>query len=76
MAIVTQEKLSELRQKITESLRVQRDTDSIDYINIGNALNDAKSKQNHAIFARRGCGKLFFFINQLTVFPTEWHQFT
>lgn len=57
MATVAQERLVELREKITESLRVQRDTASIDYINVGNALNDAKSKQNHAIFARRGCGK-------------------
>ena len=50
-------KLDDLRLKINESLRVQRDTDSIDYINVGNALNDAAARQNHAIFARRGCGK-------------------
>ncbi len=57
MTAVVQEKLANLREKITESLRIQRETTSIDYINVGNALNDAKSKQNHAIFARRGCGK-------------------
>lgn len=50
-------KLDDLRTKINESLRVQIDTDAIDYINIGNALNDATARQNHAIFARRGCGK-------------------
>lgn len=53
----TTAKLDNLRLKINESLRVQRDTDGIDYINIGNALNDAVARQNHAIFARRGCGK-------------------
>lgn len=52
-----QSKLEDLRLKINESLRVQRDTESIDYINVGNALNDAVARQNHAIFARRGCGK-------------------
>lgn len=57
MAVVAQAKLDELRLRITESLRVQLDTAGIDYINVGNALNDAKAKQNHAIFARRGCGK-------------------
>lgn len=50
-------KLDRLREVITESLRVQRDGERIEYINIGTALIDAKAKQNHAIFARRGCGK-------------------
>jgi len=50
-------RLDDLRLKINESLRVQIDTESIDYINVGNALNDATARQNHAIFARRGCGK-------------------
>lgn len=49
--------ISDLRRIITENLRVQRDSDSIGYINIGTALSDAVAKQNHAIFARRGCGK-------------------
>lgn len=55
--MVDNNKLNDLRLKINESLRVQRDTNSIDYINVGNALNDAVARQNHAIFARRGCGK-------------------
>jgi hypothetical protein len=42
---------------ITENLRVQRDGEPIDYITIGTTLDDACAKQNHAIFARRGCGK-------------------
>jgi len=55
--LVSATKLDELRLKINESLRVQRDTDVIDYINVGHALDDAMARQNHAIFARRGCGK-------------------
>ena len=55
--MVTQEKLLRLRQVITENLRVQRDGAPIDYVDVGTALQDACSKQNHAIFARRGCGK-------------------
>ena len=50
-------KLSELRTVITESLRVQKGSAAIDYINVGHALEDACAKQNHTIFARRGCGK-------------------
>lgn len=55
--MVDQEKLLRLREVITENLRVQRDGQPIDYINVGTALQDSCSKQNHAIFARRGCGK-------------------
>ena len=51
------DKLALLRQAITESLRVQKHGESIDYINVGTALDDARARQNHAIFARRGCGK-------------------
>jgi hypothetical protein len=46
-----------LRNVITESLRVQRDGGHITYVDGGSTLQDACSKQNHAIFARRGCGK-------------------
>jgi hypothetical protein len=55
--MVTIEELENLREVISENLRVQRDNDPVDYINVGTALQDAKTKQNHAIFARRGCGK-------------------
>ncbi|WP_461603720.1 hypothetical protein, partial [Aeromonas salmonicida] len=50
-------KLEKLREVISENLRVQRDSDPVEYISVGTALQDAKAKQNHAIFARRGCGK-------------------
>jgi Cdc6-like AAA superfamily ATPase len=49
--------LARLREVISENLRVQRDSDPIDYISVGTALQDAKAKQNHTIFGRRGCGK-------------------
>src|SRR5688572_26967316 len=51
------DKLERLRAVITENLRVQRDGEAIAYINVGTALQDACARQNHAIFARRGCGK-------------------
>jgi hypothetical protein len=55
--VVDEDKLARLRKLITESLRVQRGGESITYINVGHALQDASARQNHTIFARRGCGK-------------------
>jgi Cdc6-like AAA superfamily ATPase len=56
--MVDQKKLVRLREGITESLRVQRGGgELIGYIDVGHTLNDACARQNHAIFARRGCGK-------------------
>lgn len=54
---MVESKHAKLRRVITESLRVQRDGDPIDYIDVGTSLQDACARQNHAIFARRGCGK-------------------
>ena len=51
------EKISALRRKIQESLRVQIGTEGIPYIDASNNLDDATARQNHVIFARRGCGK-------------------
>lgn len=51
-------KLTALRQKITESLRIQRgSSEAVPYIDASNILDDVCARQNHAIFARRGCGK-------------------
>ncbi|AOS82810.1 hypothetical protein BIU88_00770 [Chlorobaculum limnaeum] len=51
-------KLTALRQKITESLRIQRDSsEAVPYIDAANILADVCARQNHAIFARRGCDK-------------------
>ena len=57
MAAFNKVKLERLREVISENLRVQKGSDPVDYISVGTALQDAKAKQNHAIFARRGCGK-------------------
>jgi hypothetical protein len=56
-SMVDQAKMARLRQLITEGLRVQLDGETISYINVGHALEDAGARQNHTIFARRGCGK-------------------
>ncbi|MCI0661205.1 MAG: hypothetical protein L0220_09050 [Acidobacteria bacterium] len=41
-----------------KNLRVQRGgADPVPYIDVGNVLNDIGSRQNHTVFARRGCGK-------------------
>ena len=50
--------LSQLRTIIQESLRVQRGSaEQVAYIDTGNVLSDVCARQNHVIFARRGCGK-------------------
>ena len=52
------EKLTKLRLVINENLRVQRGgADPVPYVDVGNVLNDIKARQNHVVFARRGCGK-------------------
>lgn len=55
--MISQSQLDNLRVEITDNIRVQIGSDSMHYINVGNALTDARAKQNHTIFARRGCGK-------------------
>ena len=64
-------KLDILRRIITESLRVQQQTETIDYINVGHALNDATARQNHAIFARRGCGKTLLLHKSAQGLPSD-----
>ncbi len=55
--MVDHKKMARLRALITEGLRVQLGGEAITYINVGHALEDASARQNHTIFARRGCGK-------------------
>ena len=51
-------KLDTLRLVITENLRIQRGgAKPVDYIDVAGVLTDIKARQNHAVFARRGCGK-------------------
>lgn len=55
---IDREKMQILRKRITEGLRIQRDSgDAVPYIDVSNVLGDVCARQNHAIFARRGCGK-------------------
>jgi len=52
------EQLASLRTVINENLRVQRaGAKPVNYIDVSSALSDICARQNHAIFARRGCGK-------------------
>lgn len=57
MSVPSRETIGALRRKIQESLRVQIGTEGIPYIDASNNLDDATARQNHVIFARRGCGK-------------------
>ncbi len=55
---IDQKKLDALRQLITESIRIQRDTPrKIPYIDTRSSLPAASARQNHVIYGRRGCGK-------------------
>ncbi len=48
----------QLRTIIQESLRVQRGSaEQVAYIDTGTVLADVSARQNHVVFARRGCGK-------------------
>jgi len=51
------DKILKLRETITENLRIQKHSDSVTYVDTGSLIFDLKAKQNHAVFARRGCGK-------------------
>ncbi|MGV8935202.1 MAG: hypothetical protein ACOH1I_11285 [Gallionellaceae bacterium] len=68
MMSLSDKKLTLLRQRITEGLRIQRDTgDVVPYIDTAHVVGDVCAKQNHTIFARRGCGKtlLLHYSSQL-----------
>jgi hypothetical protein len=69
--MVSAAKLTELRRVITENLRVQRDGNPIDYINVGTALDDSCARQNHAIFARRGWGKTLLLHHSSRIISTR-----
>lgn len=56
--MIDHQKLAVLRNLIQENLRVQKGADDrVTYIDSGSSLVDATSRQNHVVFARRGCGK-------------------
>jgi hypothetical protein len=70
--MTTTDPLAKLRLAINESLRVQRGgAESIPYIDVNNALTDVMARQNHTIFARRGCGKTLLLHYSCTQLPPE-----
>ena len=69
--MIAKDKLSKLRQVITENLRVQRAVELVEYVSVGSALEDVCAKQNHTIFARRGCGKTLLLHHSSRILPKE-----
>src|ERR1700730_13324660 len=69
--MVDQQKLARLRQLITEGLRVQLGNEAITYINVGHAMEDVSARQNHTVFARRGCGKTLLLHDSAKALPDE-----
>lgn len=52
------EQLKKLRRVIQENLRIQKGAgQNLSYISVGSVMDDVCARQNHAVFARRGCGK-------------------
>ena len=71
MAVDTQQ-LYALRRVITENLRVQRaGADPVPYIDVSSALSDICARQNHAVFARRGCGKTLLLHHSAKNLPSD-----
>ena len=69
--MVDHKKLASLRKLITEGLRVQLDNEAITYINVGHAMEDVSARQNHVVFARRGCGKTLLLHHSAKELPEE-----
>jgi hypothetical protein len=69
--MVDHKKLAKLRQLITEGLRVQLGHEAITYINVGHAMEDVSARQNHTIFARRGCGKTLLLHGSTANLPSD-----
>lgn len=64
--------LADLRKVINENLRVQRSgADPVPYIDVSSALSDICARQNHVVFARRGCGKTLLFHHSAKELPDD-----
>ena len=71
MSLETQQ-LADLRKVINENLRVQRGgADPVPYIDVSRALSDICARQNHAVFARRGCGKTLLLHHSAKELPGD-----
>ncbi len=67
-----EQQLTALRRVINENLRVQRaGADPVPYIDISSALSDICARQNHAVFARRGCGKTLLLHHSAKQLPSD-----
>src|SRR5210317_144154 len=66
------QQLAALRRVINENLRVQRaGAEPVPYIDISSALSDISARQNHAVFARRGCGKSLLLHHSAKALPDD-----
>lgn len=72
MALLTQKQTDKLRTVITENLRAQRGgAKNVPYIDVTGSLVNMKARQNHAIFARRGCGKTLLLHETAAQLPED-----
>ena len=70
---MTNEQLRALRTAINESLRIQLGgAQHIGYIDPGSFLVDICSRQNHTVFARRGCGKTLLLHESSKSLPSKY----
>ena len=66
----SKEQLAKLRTVINENLRVQQSgAKPIPYIDVSGAMSDICARQNHAVFARRGCGKTLLLHHSASNLP-------
>ena len=73
MSDTDKDKLRSLRIAINESLRVQLGgAEPIRYVDPGSFLVDIQSRQNHTIFARRGCGKTLLLHESAKAVPSKY----
>lgn len=70
--MLSENNLIKLREVISENLRVQKGGELTEYISVGTALQDVQLKQNHAIFARRGCGKTLLLHYSSRILNNQW----
>ena len=66
------DQISRLKKAITENLRVQAGgAEMVSYIDTTDALPQVSSRQNHVIFARRGCGKTLLLHTSEKMLPAK-----
>lgn len=66
------DKIAKLKRLITENLRVQSGgAEEISYVDTIDALPATQTRQNHVIFARRGCGKTLLLHAAAKKIPKE-----